>query len=272
MTNLQKRISSGLVLLIALTIVIQTSLTNIALLLLLALICYEFSTFFKDWRSSFLFLFLIIATFILNYYISLLGMSYLYFLIGSMILGCIIWTSLFIRIVLYDNPNMSSREICFAGFLMIMPSYISGAFISYAYAKILLLILIAVSFADSAAYFFGKKYGKRILLQNTSPGKTLEGLIGAIILTPVFLVLISDYLEIKLFGAILLGLVVTPISFMGDVVFSFIKRSTNIKDSSSLIPGHGGFIDLLDGSIASLPFFAALLMSAESFIRNAFYQ
>ena len=155
---------------------------------------------------------------------------------------------------------------------MIMPSYISGAFISYAYAKILLLILIAVSFADSAAYFFGKKYGKRILLPNTSPGKTLEGLIGAIIITPVFLVLISDYLEIKLFGAILLGVVLTPISFMGDVVFSFIKRSSNMKDSSSLIPGHGGFIDLLDGTIASLPFFAALLMGAESFIRNAFYQ
>ena len=84
--------------------------------------------------------------------------------------------------------------------------------------------------------------------------------------------MISDYLEIKLFGAILLGLAVTPISFMGDVVFSFIKRSTNIKDSSSLIPGHGGFIDLLDGSIASVPFVAALLISAESFIRNAFYQ
>jgi len=183
-----------------------------------------------------------------------------------------IWISLFIRILLYDNPNMRRREIFLAGYLMIMPSYISAVFISHAYAKLLLLILIAVSFADSAAYFFGKKYGKRILLQNTSPGKTLEGLIGAIVLTPIFLVLISDYLEIKLFGAILLGLVVTPISFMGDVVFSFIKRSANIKDSSSLIPGHGGFIDLLDGSIASLPFVAALLMSAESFIRNAFYQ
>ena len=272
MTNLQKRISSGLLLLFALAIVIQTSQTNITLLLLFALVCFEFLAFFKDRIISLLFLFLIIATFILNYYISLLGIPYLYFLIGSMILGCIIWTSLFIRIVLYDNPNMSSREICFAGFLMIMPSYISGAFISYAYAKLLLLILIAVSFADSAAYFIGKKFGKRILLKNTSPGKTLEGLIGAIIFTPVFLVLISDYLEIKLFGAILLGVAITPISFMGDVVFSFIKRSANLKDSSSLIPGHGGFIDLLDGSIASLPFVAALLMSAESFIRNAFYQ
>ena len=272
MTNLQKRISSGLVLLFALAIVIQASLTNIALLLLSALVCFEFLAFFKNRTISLLFLSVIIATFILNYYLSTLGMTYFYFLIGSMILGCMIWMSLFIRIFMYDNPNITSKEIFIAGYLMIMPSYISGGFISYAYPKLLLLILLAVSFADSAAYFFGKKYGKRILLKNTSPGKTLEGLIGAIILTPVFLVLISDYLEIKLFGAILLGVVITPISFMGDVVFSFIKRSANMKDSSSLIPGHGGFIDLLDGSIASLPFLAALLMSAESFVRNVFYQ
>ncbi|MDC3239967.1 phosphatidate cytidylyltransferase [Gammaproteobacteria bacterium] len=265
MTNLQKRISSGLVLLIALAIVIKASLINITLLVLLTLVCLEFLSFFKNRIISQLFISAIIATFILNYYFSLLEIPYFF-------IGCIIWIGLFIRILLYDNPNMSSKEILCAGYLMIMPSYISGGFISHTYPKLLLLILLAVSFADSAAYFFGKKYGKRILLKNTSPGKTLEGLIGAIILTPVFLVLISDYLEIKLFGAILLGVAVTPISFMGDVAFSFIKRSSNMKDSSSLIPGHGGFIDLLDGSIASLPFFAVLLMVAESFIRNAFYQ
>jgi phosphatidate cytidylyltransferase len=56
------------------------------------------------------------------------------------------------------------------------------------------------------------------------------------------------------------------------VVFSFIKRSAKVKDSSTLIPGHGGFIDLLDGSIALLPFMAILLITAESFVRNAFYQ
>jgi len=259
-------------LLFALAIVIQASLTTISLLLLLILVCFEFSKFFKDRIQSLLFILAMILSFFLPDYLPYLGLPKHYFLIGLELLGCMIWISLFIRILLYDKPNMSSREIFLAGYLMIMPSYISAIFISHAYAKLLLLILIAVSFADSAAYFFGKKYGKRILLNNTSPGKTLEGLIGAIILTPVFLVLISDYLEIKLFGAILLGVVITPISFMGDVVFSFIKRSANIKDSSSLIPGHGGFIDLFDGSIASLPFVAALVMSAESFIRNAFYQ
>ena len=256
---------------IALVIVVEYSLTNIALPSLLLFVCFEFSEFFKNRIISLLFLSVIIASLFLSYF-SLLGLPNIYFLNGLKVLGCIIWVSLFIRILLYDTPNMDKFEIFFSGYLMIIPSYISAVFISNAYAKLLLLVLISVSFADSAAYFFGKKYGRKILLNNTSPGKTLEGLIGAIIMTPVFLVLISSFLEIKLYGAILLGIVITPISFMGDVVFSFIKRSAKVKDSSNLIPGHGGFIDLLDGSIASLPFIAILLMSAENFVRNALYQ
>ena len=272
MTNLQKRISSGLVLLFALAIVIQASLTTIPLLLLLILVCFEFSKFFKDRIQSLLFILAIISIFFFPDYLPYLGTPKHYFHIGMEFLGCMIWISLFIRILLYDNPNMNRFEIFISGYLMIMPSYISAVFISNAYAKLLLLVLISVSFADSAAYFFGKKFGRRILLQNTSPGKTLEGLIGAIILTPVFLVLISSFLEIKLYGALLLGIVITPISFMGDVVFSFIKRSAKVKDSSILIPGHGGFIDLLDGSIALLPFIAILLITAENLVRNALYQ
>tara|TARA_B100000131_G_scaffold1690_1_gene1796 strand:- start:40 stop:525 length:486 start_codon:yes stop_codon:yes gene_type:complete len=156
---------------------------------------------------------------------------------------------------------MGSAEIFFSGYLMIFPSFVSGIIIFEAYAKLLMLVLIAVSFADSAAYFFGKKFGRKILLKNTSPGKTLEGLIGAFITTPIFLALLSGLMDINLYGAIIFGIIITPVSFAGDVVFSFIKRSANVKDSSNLIPGHGGFIDLLDGSIASLPFFALLLMN-----------
>jgi len=255
-TNLQKRISSGIVLLIALAIVTYSvkktpdfALYTIALLALLVI--YEYSGFFKEKILSVLFILFALTTFFLmsEYYLWLV------------ILGCLIWLSLFTRILLYDSPNMGSIEIFFAGYLMIIPSMISGIIIFESYAKLLILILIAVSFADSAAYFFGNKYGSKVLLKNTSPGKTLEGLIGAFFTTPVFLVLLSGLLDIELSGAIILGLTITPISFMGDVTFSFIKRSAKVKDSSNLIPGHGGFIDLLDGSIASLPFFALFLMS-----------
>ena len=61
-------------------------------------------------------------------------------------------------------------------------------------------------------------------------------------------------------GFLFFGLILTAIAFIGDVFFSLIKRSKNEKDSSYLIPGHGGFIDLLDGTIAVLPFFMLLVI------------
>ena len=102
-----------------------------------------------------------------------------------------------LRILLYDNPTMTNAEIFFSGYLMIFPSFISGIIIFDAYAKLLMLVLIAVSFADSAAYFFGKNMEIKFSLKNTSPGKTLEGLIGAFIATPIFLGLISGLVDIQ---------------------------------------------------------------------------
>ena len=256
MTNLQKRISSGLVLLILLTLVIGSvrlipEIAIYVLALLTLVLSYEYSRFFKEKSLSILFLSVVLLSILLS--------SKFYLLL--VIIGCLIWLSLFIRILLYDNPSMTKTEIFIAGYLMIVPTLVSGIIIFEAYAKLLILILIAVSFADSSAYFFGKRFGNKILLKNTSPGKTLEGLIGALITTPIFLVLISGSVDIELSKAIIFGLIITPLSFIGDISFSFIKRSANFKDSSNLIPGHGGFIDLLDGSVASLPFFAFLLMN-----------
>jgi len=255
-TNLQKRISSGLVLLVILAVIINATrlmpdIPVYTLAILALLVSYEYSRFFKTKSLSLVFLLTILmSALVLSEYYS-----------HFVILGCLIWLGLFLRVLLYDNPTMGSAEIFFSGYLMIFPSFVSGIIIFEAYAKLLMLVLIAVSFADSAAYFFGKKFGRKILLRNTSPGKTLEGLIGAFIATPIFLALLSGLMGINLYGAIIFGIIITPVSFAGDVVFSFIKRSANVKDSSNLIPGHGGFIDLLDGSIASLPFFALLLMN-----------
>ena len=122
------------------------------------------------------------------------------------------------------------------------------------------MIIVSVSIADSSAYFIGKKYGKIKLLPNISPGKTREGLFGAIIITPSSLAMYAILMGYPIIGFLFFGLIVTAIAFIGDVFFSLIKRSKNEKDSSHLIPGHGGFIDLLDGTIAALPFFMLLVI------------
>jgi Cytidylyltransferase family. len=159
-TNLQKRISSGLVLLILLSLVVSSvrRIPDVAiyiLALLTLLLSYEYSRFFNTKSVSILFLFVILLSFLLP--------IKLYFWL--VILGCLIWLSVFIRILLYDNPSMTNAEIFFAGYLMIVPSLISGIIIFDAYAKLLILILIAVSFADSSAYFFGKRYGNKFSLK-----------------------------------------------------------------------------------------------------------
>ena len=161
-----------------------------------------------------------------------------------------------IRIIIFDNPKMNSIELLVLGYLLIFPAFTAATWIYVNWSSsILLLIIFGVSIADTSAYFVGKKLGKTQLLANTSPGKTLEGLIGACIITPIFLALIAFFLDYQFIGFFIFGLILTPISFIGDIVFSYIKRSRNRKESSNLIPGHGGFIDLLDGTIAVLTFF-----------------
>ena len=159
MTNLQKRISSGLVLLIILTVIIITTssipdLPIYTLAILALFVSYEYSRFFRTKSLSLVFLLTILMS-------TLVPSEYYSYVV---ILGCLIWLSLFLRILLYDNPTMGSAEIFFSGYLMIFPSFVSGIIIFETYAKLLMLVLIAVSFADSAAYFFGKKFGRKILL------------------------------------------------------------------------------------------------------------
>ena len=189
------------------------------------------------------------------------------------IISSSIWVIMFIRIIIFDNPKMNNIELFILGHLIILPAFISAVFIKVNWSSsILLLILIGVSIADTSAYFIGKKIGKTQLLKNTSPGKTLEGLMGACIMTPIVLATIAFFLDYQFIGFFIFGLIITPISFMGDVVFSYVKRSRNKKDSSNLIPGHGGFIDLLDGTIAVLTFFMLFALYPTGRIGEIIYE
>ena len=118
--------------------------------------------------------------------------------------------------------------------------------------QLLLGIIVVIWVADSAAYFFGKKFGKHKLAPAISPGKTWEGVLGA-------------WLAVSLYGAILcfafnldLWLIialwgVTVLSIMGDLLESLFKRQSGIKDSGNILPGHGGMLDRIDGLTSSLP-------------------
>ena len=113
---------------------------------------------------------------------------------------------------------------------------------------------------DILAYFGGKKYGKRRFLSNISPNKTLEGFLIALVGTPLIvmplLALMFDYNFTKFF---ILILIVSIFSVLGDASASLFKRIAGVKDSSRLLPGHGGILDRIDSHLAAAPIFIVLV-------------
>lgn len=116
---------------------------------------------------------------------------------------------------------------------------------------LLLAVLATVWIADTAAYFFGKRYGRIKLAPNISPGKTWEGVAGALFAVTLYGVSLCVIFNINVWLIIGLWLIVI-LSVMGDLFESLLKRQAGIKDSGQLLPGHGGVLDRIDGLIPSL--------------------
>ncbi|MCK4840791.1 MAG: phosphatidate cytidylyltransferase [Methylococcales bacterium] len=114
--------------------------------------------------------------------------------------------------------------------------------------------------ADIAAYFTGKKFGKDKLAPAISPGKTIQGMYGAIASAIVCAVILALYYGFPMMIATdfaLLSMLTVLISIYGDLFFSLVKRRNDVKDSGSILPGHGGVLDRIDSVIAAAPFYYA---------------
>ena len=128
-------------------------------------------------------------------------------------------------------------------------------------AKLVLYVCFIVWAADSGAYFTGKSMGKRKMAPNVSPNKTIEGLIGGILTALLVGWGTAKWFDIEFSSAtafIVITLVTVVISVLGDLVESMFKRVSGIKDSSNIIPGHGGVLDRIDSLTAAFPVFALL--------------
>lgn len=130
-------------------------------------------------------------------------------------------------------------------------------------AWLLLYCLSLVWVMDTGAYFAGKRFGRTKLAPSISPGKTREGVIGGLaVACSLFLisVLFGGWPAGALFAVFLATLVSAPFSVVGDLFESRLKRAAGAKDSSDLLPGHGGVLDRIDGVLATVPMFTALYL------------
>lgn len=131
-----------------------------------------------------------------------------------------------------------------------------------------LWFIALIAAADIGAYFTGKAIGKHKLAPAISPNKTIEGLVGGIIATVLVALAGSRFSfalavdQVRWYGWVLSGAVLAIISVVGDLFESLLKRQQGLKDSSSLLPGHGGVMDRLDSIVAALPFFVLWLTRA----------
>lgn len=126
----------------------------------------------------------------------------------------------------------------------------------------LLAVMGLVWVADIFAYFTGKALGKHKMAPVISPGKSWEGAIGGALFVVLYMTWVwyADWLDFDAgwLGTVLIGLVLTAVSVCGDLLESWLKRAAGIKDSSSLLPGHGGVFDRVDSLIAVLSVYAAI--------------
>ncbi len=126
------------------------------------------------------------------------------------------------------------------------------------YRAVVLLVLVSVELNDVAAFVSGKLFGRRKLCPNTSPNKTIAGAIGAVLITTAFVALVGW----QVFAGtalehwpklIVLGIIISVVGQLGDLVLSSIKRDLGLKDMGVTIPGHGGLLDRFDSLILVAP-------------------
>ena len=132
----------------------------------------------------------------------------------------------------------------------------------------LIYLYFVVWSSDVFAYFVGVKFGKHKLIEAVSPKKSIEGLIGGTIFALIAGLLINHYLlEKSVLWMILLTLEVITIGVLGDLIESMIKRSANVKDSGTLIPGHGGMYDRFDSIIFASPLLFLYINILDTYIK-----
>lgn len=253
-----QRIRTAIVLIIIVGIALFASQTPIFFAPLLAIgvtiAAHEWTKLMPKWRQPTVFVLIVLALTLVS---MLFSASWVLWWIASLIiwLMALSWVSKF-----PTHTNWYGRRLAVMGIVILVASITAMFYLWQQSPWWLLYVFLLVWCADSGAYFVGRKLGRRKMAPNVSPNKSMEGLAGGVVTGLLVVIGISVFM-LKLNGVALLAFVALSvvtilISVLGDLFESMLKRRAKVKDSGTILPGHGGILDRIDSLLSATPIFA----------------
>jgi len=184
-----------------------------------------------------------------------------------LIVACLWWLVALLWLALAPGRQRPALALL-CGIPVLVPTFIALARVQMSGRgmvrgpEMVLWMLLLVFAADIGAYFAGRRFGRRKLAPRVSPGKTWEGAIGGLGAVALVALIGAAHFGLPLAAAVAFGCVVGIFSVIGDLTESMFKRAAGLKDSGSLLPGHGGVLDRIDGVTAAAPLYALGLLGA----------
>ena len=174
-----------------------------------------------------------------------------------------VWLAVLVALKIYPRNAGFYKKHALAmrlsGILVLLPAWYALMELHAMHYTYVMYLITLVALADTAAYFTGRKFGRNKLAPDLSPGKTKEGMSGAVVATALWAVLASYYwLDIPEEQRVLfmvLSMLVVLMSVAGDLFESLLKREAGVKDSGHILLGHGGILDRVDSLLAAAPLF-----------------
>ena len=253
-----QRIKTAIILILIVGVALFASDTPILFVPLLAvgvtIAAHEWTKLMPRWRYPALFVVMVLALTLLTL---LFASTWVFWWIASVIiwLMALAWVTQF-----PDKTNWYGKKLSLMG-LIILTAAITAMFYLWQLSPWwLMYVFILVWCADSGAYFVGRKLGRRKMAPNVSPNKSMEGLAGGLI-TGLLVVLGISIFKLHLTGLTLISFMLLSgvtilASVLGDLFESMLKRRAKVKDSGTILPGHGGVLDRIDSLLAATPIFA----------------
>lgn len=253
-----QRIRTAVVLIIIVGIALFASQTPILFAPLLTvgviIAAHEWTKLMPKWRQPIVFVLLVLAVTLFSLWFKV---TWILWWIASLIiwLMALSWVSKF-----PTHTSWYGHKLALMGLVILTASITAMFYLWQLSPWWLLYVFLMVWCADSGAYFVGRKLGRRKMAPNVSPNKSMEGLAGGLV-TGLLVVIAISVFKLQLTGMALVAFVALSAltilaSVLGDLFESMLKRRARVKDSGTILPGHGGVLDRIDSLLSATPIFA----------------